>query len=45
MPGMALADLIQASADTAEFDPGRERVLVLLQEMGLEPKPRRSRRR
>lgn len=45
MHGMALADLIRASAGTAEFDPARDQALVLLQEMGLESKPRRSRPR
>lgn len=44
-PAMALADLVRDSAGIAEFDPGREAALKLLQEMRLEPKPERYRRR
>lgn len=43
--GMALADLIRASAGTAEHTPGREAALQLLQEMKLETKPSRYRGR
>lgn len=43
--GMALADLIHTSTGSAEHVPGRERALQLLQEMQLEPKPTRYRRR
>ncbi|SFW50249.1 hypothetical protein [Amycolatopsis australiensis] len=43
--GMALAELIRACASSAEHVPGREAALRLLQEMKLEPKPTRYRRR
>jgi hypothetical protein len=43
--GMALANLIRASAGTAEHAPGREAALQLLQEMKLEAKPSLYRRR
>jgi hypothetical protein len=43
--GMALAELIRVSTGSAEHVPGREAALRLLQEMKLEPKPTRYRRR
>ncbi len=45
MVGMALAELIRASTGCAEHVPGREAARKLLQEMKLEPKPTRYRRR
>ncbi|WP_086840618.1 hypothetical protein [Amycolatopsis kentuckyensis] len=45
MAGMALAELIRASAGSAEHVPGREAARKLLQEMKLESKPTRYRRR
>jgi hypothetical protein len=43
--GMAVANLIRASASSAEQAPGRDAALQLLQEMELEPKPTRYHRR
>ncbi|WP_410640707.1 hypothetical protein [Amycolatopsis sp. lyj-346] len=43
--GMALAELIRASTGSAEHAPGRDAARQLLQEMKLEPKPTRYRRR
>jgi hypothetical protein len=43
--GMAVANLVRASASSAEQAPGRDTALQLLQEMKLEPKPTRYRRR